>query len=148
MIMLLSCKLWGPAFKSQLHPCGTAGKESTCDAGDLGLIPGLGRSPEEGKDYPLQYSGLENSLDCMVHGIIKSQTWLSDFHFHFPLNKCDLGQTVDLFGLPPSYLWNGMKIFASLMSKSRWVGRYWANTQMYPKGVSSVVSDSLQPYGL
>ena len=46
-------------------PCGSAGKESTCNAGDLGLIPGLGRSPGEGKGYPLQYSGLENSMYCM-----------------------------------------------------------------------------------
>ena len=44
-------------------PCGSAGKESACNAGDLGLIPGLGRSPREGKGYPLQYSGLENSMD-------------------------------------------------------------------------------------
>ena len=47
---------------------GSAGKESTGNAGDLGLISGLGRPPEEGKDYPLQYSGLENSMDCIVHG--------------------------------------------------------------------------------
>ena len=55
--------------------------------GNLGSIPGLGRSPGEGKSYPLQYSGLENSIDCIVcivHGIAKSQTRLSDFHFHFP----------------------------------------------------------------
>ena len=64
---------------------GSAGKESTCNVGDLGSIPGLGRSPEEGKGYPLQYSGLENSMDCIVHGIIKSQTQLSDFHFTFKL---------------------------------------------------------------
>ena len=44
-------------------PCGSAGKESTCNAGDLGLIPGLGRSSGEGKGYPLQYSGMENSMD-------------------------------------------------------------------------------------
>ena len=44
-------------------PCGSAGKESTCNVGDLGLIPGLGKSPGEGKGYPLQYSGLENSMD-------------------------------------------------------------------------------------
>ena len=47
-------------------PCDSAGKESTCNAGDLGSIPGLGRSPGEGKGYPLQYSGLENSVDYMV----------------------------------------------------------------------------------
>ena len=51
--------------------------------GDLGSILGLERSPGEGKGYPLQYSGLENSMDCIVHGIAKSQTPLSDFHFHF-----------------------------------------------------------------
>ena len=44
-------------------PCGSAGKESACDVGDLSSIPGLGRSPGEGKGYPLQYSGLENSMD-------------------------------------------------------------------------------------
>ena len=58
-------------------PCGSAGKESTCNAGDLGLIPGLGKSPGEGKGYPFQYSGLENSMDCIVHGVAKSQTRLS-----------------------------------------------------------------------
>ena len=96
------------------------GKESACNVGDLGLIPGLGRSlgegngyplwysqaslvaqlvknppamqetclipglgrsPGEGNDYPLQYSGLENSVDCIVHGVAKSWTRLSDFHF-------------------------------------------------------------------
>ena len=62
-------------------PCGSAGKESACNVGDLGSIPGLGRSPGEGKGYPLQYSGLENSMDCIVHGVTKSWTRLSDFHF-------------------------------------------------------------------
>ena len=62
-------------------PCGSAGKESACNAGDLGLILGSGRSPGEGKGYPLQYSGLENSMDCIVHGVAKSRTGLSDFHF-------------------------------------------------------------------
>jgi len=55
-------------------PCGSAGKESTCTVGDLSLIPGLGRSPGEGKGYPLKYSGLEKSMDCIVHGDAKSQT--------------------------------------------------------------------------
>ena len=49
-------------------PNGSTGKESACNAGDLGSIPGLGRSPGEGKDYPLQYSSLENSMDCIVLG--------------------------------------------------------------------------------
>ena len=55
-------------------PCGSAGKESTCNVEDLGSIPGLGRSPGEGKGYSLQYSGLENSIDCIVHGVAKSRT--------------------------------------------------------------------------
>ena len=62
-------------------PDSSVGKESTCNAGDLGWIPALGRSPGEGKGYPLQYSGLENFIDCIVHGIAKSQTRLSDFYF-------------------------------------------------------------------
>ena len=62
-------------------PCGSAGRESACNEGDLGSISGLGRSPGEGKGYPLQYSGLENFMDCIVHGDAKSQTQLSGFHF-------------------------------------------------------------------
>ena len=62
-------------------PCGSAGKESACNVGDLDSILGLVRSPGEGKGYPLQYSGLENSMDYIVHGVTKSQTRLSNFHF-------------------------------------------------------------------
>ena len=62
--------------------CGSAGKEPACNAGDLGSIPGLGRSSGEGKGYPLQYSGLENSMDRIGHGVTKSQTRLSNLHFH------------------------------------------------------------------
>ena len=64
-------------------PRGSAGEEFTCNAGDPGLIPGLGRSPGERKGYPLQYSGLENSMDYIVHGVTKNPTQLSDLHFHF-----------------------------------------------------------------
>ena len=73
-------------------PCGSAGRESICNAGDLGSIPGLGRSPGEGKGYPLHYSGLENSINSIVHGVMKSQTWLSNFHFHFMqiIRPCDI----------------------------------------------------------
>ena len=53
-------------------PGGSDGKESTCNAGDLGSIPGLGRSPEEGKGYPLQYSGLKNSINCIAHRVTNS----------------------------------------------------------------------------
>ena len=61
--------------------CGSAGKESACNVGDLGSTPGLGRSPGEGKGYPFQYSDLENSMNCIVHGDTKSRTWLSHLHF-------------------------------------------------------------------
>ena len=60
-------------------PDSSVGKESACNAGDPGLIAGLGRSAGEGKSYPLQYSALENSKDCMVHGVAESQTQLSNF---------------------------------------------------------------------
>ena len=60
--------------KQQGFPCGSDSKESACNVGDLGLIPELGRSPGEENGYPLQYSGLENSTDCLVHGVTKSQT--------------------------------------------------------------------------
>ena len=68
-------------------PCGSAGKESTGSAGDLGSIPGLGGSPGEGKGYSLQYSGLENSMDCIVYGVTKSQTQLSNLHSYKDLYK-------------------------------------------------------------
>ena len=67
-------------------PCGSAGKESTCNAGDLGLIPGLGRPPGEENGYPLQYSGLENSMDCI---------WLSNFHF--PLSDMDYSSFLEIY---------------------------------------------------
>ena len=70
---------------SKVMPGGSVGKESACNVGDLGSIPGLGRSPGEGNSYPLQYSSLENSMDrkawqATVHGVAKSWTWLSNFH--------------------------------------------------------------------
>ena len=64
-------------------PGSSAGKESTSNAGDLGSISGLGRSAGEGNGYPLQYAGLENSMDYIVHGVPKSWIRLSDFNFHF-----------------------------------------------------------------
>jgi len=70
--------------------CGSAGKEPACNAGDLGSIPGLGRSPGEGKGYTLQYSSLENSMDCIVHGVAKSWTQLGDFFKKFIWLKCVL----------------------------------------------------------
>ena len=61
----------------------SAGKESACNAGDLGLIPALGRSPGQGKGYPLQYSGLENPMDCIGQGSHKESDTTDDFHFTF-----------------------------------------------------------------
>ena len=67
--------------KTSGFPGGSDSKESTCNVGDLGSIPELRRSPEEGNGFPLQHSGLENSIDYTVNGVTKSQTRLSDFHF-------------------------------------------------------------------
>ena len=58
---------------------------SACNEGDLGSIPGLRRSPGEAKGYPLQYFGLENSMDYIVHRVAKSWRRLSAFHFHFAI---------------------------------------------------------------
>ena len=88
-------------------PGGSAGKESACNAGDLHLIPGLGRSPGEGKGCPLQYSGLENSTECIVCGVAKSRTWLS-FTFTFMLHFFFL-------------------ITKSLLSEQHFVFREWEN---------------------
>ena len=65
-----------------IFPCGSAGKESASNEGDLGSIPGLGRTPGEGNGYLLQYSGLENFMDWIVQGVAKSRIRLSGFHFH------------------------------------------------------------------
>ena len=73
-------RVWGRMDTCTGFPCGSAGKESAYNVGDLGLIPGLRRFPGEVKGYPLQYSGLENSMDCIVRGVAKSWTRLSDFH--------------------------------------------------------------------
>ena len=70
-------------FISEGFPNSSVCKEPACNAGGPSSIPGSGRSAGEGKGYPLQYSGLENSMNCKVHGVAKSWTWLSDFHFHY-----------------------------------------------------------------
>ena len=73
-------------------PCGPAGKESAFNEGDLGLIPGFGRSPGEGKGHPLQYSGLENSMEYTVHGVAKSgkEKW-------FQMGGRDLSVIIEIF---------------------------------------------------
>ena len=73
--------IWSGSVDCQGFPGGSAGKEPACNAGDLDSIPGLGRSPGEGNGYPLRYSGLENSMNCIVHGVAGSRTGLCDFHF-------------------------------------------------------------------
>ena len=86
-----TCQVLGHCWHSthwELAHLGSAGKEFTCNAGDQGSIPGLGRSPGEGKGYPLQYSGLE---EYIVHGVAKSRTRLSDFQFpliHYKIIWC------------------------------------------------------------
>ena len=130
-------------------PCGSAGKESACNVGDLGSTPGLGRSPEEGKGYPLLYSGLENSMDCIVHGVAKSQTRLSDFRFHFifTLYPWATGEAPKSNGFPEldymlqhcAKLWTEIKIIKRtvnsmtgriylLIPEFPWL-RTWGNTQ-------------------
>ena len=69
-------------------PCGSAGKESACNVGDLGSIPELGRSPGEQNSYPLQYSGLENSMDYTVSGVANSRTQLAFTCIHMLLLSC------------------------------------------------------------
>ena len=83
--------------------CGSVCKESACYGRDLGSVPGLGKSPGEGKSYPLQYSDLENSMDCIVHG-----TWLSDYHFHF---------VADTTTIALSTYSHGIFVFSSLIQQ-------------------------------
>ena len=84
-VLFIVYRLPAPVF---LGFCGSAGKEPACNAGDLGLIPGLGRSPGERKGYPLQYSGLENSIGCIIHGVAKTWRRLSDLHFDVLFISC------------------------------------------------------------
>ena len=70
------------AMKGTVLPDSSIGKESACNVGDPSSIPGMGRSTGEGIGYLLQYSGPENSMDCIVQGVAKSWTRLSDFHLH------------------------------------------------------------------
>ena len=125
-----------------VDPCGSAGKESTCNSGDLGLIPGLERSPGDGKGYVFQCSCLENSMDCRVHGIAKSWTQLSDFHFHFlqhqgfpddaviknpPANAGDTGDMGFIPGLGRSPgVGNGNPLQYSCLKNSMDRGAWWA----------------------
>ena len=79
---------------------GSAGKESACNAGDLGSIPELGRSPGEGKDYSLQNSGLEIYTGCIVQGVTKSRTWLRNFHCSRLMNQTFMIETPEIPLIP------------------------------------------------
>ena len=101
---------------SRGFPGGSEVKASACNVGDLGSIPELGRSPGEGRGCPLQYSGLENYTDYIIHGIAKSWIQLRDFHFtslHFkvalvikklPANTRDIGDAKDV-SMIPAFPW-------------------------------------------
>ena len=100
-------------------PCGSAGRESACNAGDLGSVPGLGRFPGEGKGYPPQYSGLENSMTVLSMGL-KSQTRLSDFHFTWQCNRNEVtvqGGVVGLFHVTSQ----GLGVVHHMTPLSPWV---------------------------
>ena len=93
-----------PRYQRLGFPGSSAGKESTCHARDLGSIPELGRSPGEGHGNPLQYSGLENSMDGMLRGVTKSRTQVRDFPFHFHYQCLAGGDTEPQSLLPKSRL--------------------------------------------
>ena len=103
--MLPTCQAstysFGESFGQVSFPCGSAGKEYPCSTGDLGLILRLRRSPGGGKGYPLQHSSLENSMDFIVHGVAKSRTQMSYFHFYFGQVRCILSQKLWLMGSNP-----------------------------------------------
>ena len=106
-------------------PGDSAGKESTCNAGDLGLIPGLGRFPGKGNGCPLQYSGLKNSIDCVVHGVTESWTGLSSFSFFFGV-KHSMWDLISL-GIEP------VPPAVEAQSLNHWTGReflVWANCNL------------------
>ena len=119
-------------MKEPGFPGGSAGKESAGNAGDLGSIPGLGRSPGEGKGYPLQYSGLENSMDSVVHGVTTSWTQLSDFHFLSLIGKslwsfCPFISPPSIRDLGLEVRGGGLSIRVEKQEQRAWQGRGEAN---------------------
>ena len=104
-------------------PRGSAGKESACYVGDLGSIPGLGRFLGEGKGYTLQYAGLENSMNCIVHGVTKSQTERLSLSFSLSRFSC-----VWLFATP----WTVAHRLPLSMGFSR--QEYWSGLPCPPPG--------------
>ena len=119
-------------------PDSSVGKESSCNAGDPGSIPGLGRSTGEGLGYPLQYSGLENSMDCIIHGVTKSQTRQSNFHFpggsDGKESACNAGDpgSVPGSGRSPGEV-NGNQLQYSCLENSMDRGAWWATVHRVTK---------------
>ena len=107
-------------------PCGSPGRESTCNAGDLSSIPGLGRSPGEG--YPQQYSGLENSMDCIVYGVTKSRTRLNGFH-SLPC----LHPHSSAYHLPSLDIWNSRTPVGNVQILTTPFGPLWKSSSLDPK---------------
>ena len=135
-------------------------QESTCNVGDLGLIPGLGRSPGEENGYPLQYSGLENSMDCIVHRVAKSRTWLSyqgmwnlslysNLFLFIMVNFCSLLQTVSELFLFKLILRNYNFFFPAVVNRLLFfVQQSFAESQLYQSLMETWVGDRVDvvPY--
>ena len=114
-------------------PCGSAGKEFACNEGDLGLVPGLGRSPGEGKDSPFQYSGLKNSMDCIAHGVAKSQTGLIKFHFQF-VCACSVAQLCLTLGGPVYCSPTGSSVHGVFQARLlEWVATSYSRRSSWPR---------------
>ena len=153
MISIHVCSAFSTSLRRQDHifylQCFSnieAGKESACNPGDLSLIPGLGRSSGEGKGYPLQYSGLENFMDYIVHGVAKSQTQLSNFHFHFPLEVLPRGLSRPGLG-PGIFISNKFLKDADPVGLGLTLQVASSTTHMQACSVA-VMSDSLLSHGL
>ena len=114
-------------------PCGSAGKEFACNEGDLGSVPDLGRSPGEGKGSPFQYSGLENFMACIVHGVAKSRTWLSTFHFQF-VCACSVDQLCLTLGGPVDCSPTGSSVRGIFQARPlEWVATSYSRRSSWPR---------------
>ena len=116
-------------------PGDSVGEESACNARDLGSIPGLGRSPGEGNGYPLQYYGLENSMDHTAHGVARSWTRLSDFHWRREWQS------------PPVFLPGGFHAQRSLLTYSRWGRRELDRTEQLSQHMPDRIQNRLHKPG-
>ena len=114
-------------------PDSSVGKESACSAGDLGLIPGSGRSARKGIGYPLKYSGLENSMDCIVHGVTMSQTPLSNFNFNVGF-EVKVSQSCPTLCNPMDYSPSGSSVNEILQARiQEWVAISFSRVSSQPR---------------